>query len=257
MKVYIGKPKNWFGPYQLADALCFWVKDVKDEWDLKSKPDWVHNFGEWLAHGSIEKEDENTPFSFSRNKARPETWLYKLLLVIDTIKNKIRGQYIKIDYWDTWSIDHTLAPIILPMLKQLKETKHGSGYIDLEDVPESMRLISYEEYDSQSCFDFYHTENLQNIKCDVHTRFEWALDEMIFAFEHLVDDSWEDKYSSGVMDHYNEPCEWDANGKPKMYTMKEGPNHTYKCDYDALNKEWDRVNNGLRLFGKYFRTLWD
>ena len=255
MKVYIGKPKNWFGPYQLADALCFWVKDVEDEWGFKSKPDWVHDFGEWLAHGSVEKEDNNASFSFGK-KDRHETWLYKLLSYIDKVKNKFKGEYIKIDYWDTWSMDMTLAPIILPMLKQLKDTKHGSGMIEMEDVPEYMRTTENEEWDSQKCFDFYH-EDKEERKYTVHDRFDWALDEMIFAFDHLVDTSWEDKYSSGVMDHYSVPCEWYEDGKPKLYQMKEGPNHTYKCDWEGLRKEQERVDNGLRLFGKYFRNLWD
>ena len=39
MKVKIGTYTNWFGPYQLAELLCFWVKDVKDESGMKSKPD--------------------------------------------------------------------------------------------------------------------------------------------------------------------------------------------------------------------------
>jgi YD repeat-containing protein len=153
-------------------------------------------------------------------------------------------------------MDHTLAPIILPMLKQLKATKHGSGFIDMEDVPEYMRTTETEDYEDQQCFDFYH-EDKEERKYNIHHRYEWALDEMIFAFEHLVDDSWEDKYSNGEMDHYSEPCKWDEDGKPTLYTFKEGPNHTYTCDYDGLKKEWDRVDNGLRLFGKYFRTLWD
>ena len=32
---------------------------------------------------------------------------------------------IQIDKWDTYSMDHTLAMIIYPMLLQLKATKHG------------------------------------------------------------------------------------------------------------------------------------
>jgi hypothetical protein len=36
-----------------------------------------------------------------------------------------RVEYIKIDKHDTWGMDTTLATIILPMLKQLKATKHG------------------------------------------------------------------------------------------------------------------------------------
>lgn len=35
------------------------------------------------------------------------------------------GTQIIIHPWDTWNMDHTLALIILPMLKQLKATKHG------------------------------------------------------------------------------------------------------------------------------------
>ena len=42
---------------------------------------------------------------------------------------------VRIDDFDTWSMDHTLAPIILPMLIQLKETKHGSPKVDDADVP--------------------------------------------------------------------------------------------------------------------------
>jgi hypothetical protein len=42
---------------------------------------------------------------------------------------------VKVDYWDVWNMDHTLSPIILPMLKRLREVKHGSGFVDMEDVP--------------------------------------------------------------------------------------------------------------------------
>ena len=46
---------------------------------------------------------------------------------------------IRIDPWDTWSMDTTLAHIVLPMLKQLKATKHGAPQVDVEDVPEELR----------------------------------------------------------------------------------------------------------------------
>jgi hypothetical protein len=58
MKVKIGPYTNWFGPYQLAELLCFWAKEEKNEFGIPRKPDWVHNFGEWLAHGDIEPEAE-------------------------------------------------------------------------------------------------------------------------------------------------------------------------------------------------------
>src|SRR5210317_2030409 len=46
---------------------------------------------------------------------------------------------VRIDPWDTWSMDHTLAPIILPMLVQLKAEKHGAPFVDNEDVPKELR----------------------------------------------------------------------------------------------------------------------
>ena len=65
---------------------------------------------------------------------------------------------VRIDKHDTWSMDHTLAPIIYPMLVQLKETQHG------------------------------HPNGL--------TEQEWdaILDEMIWAFEQKCRDDWETDY---------------------------------------------------------------
>ena len=77
MKVHIGPYKNWIGPYQLADALCFWVKEVEDEYGIKSKPDWVHNFGEFLAHG-FHKETEEEARSW--NNERPKTCIFFVIL---------------------------------------------------------------------------------------------------------------------------------------------------------------------------------
>ena len=69
-----------------------------------------------------------------KEQTRFENFLEKLEDVIQSVYNLInvplldkREQKVKvhIDPWDTWSMDYTLASIILPMLKQLKETKHG------------------------------------------------------------------------------------------------------------------------------------
>jgi hypothetical protein len=42
------------------------------------------------------------------------------------------------------------------MLKQLKETKHGSPFTDMEDVPEHLRGTTTEDWDDQLTFDFYN-----------------------------------------------------------------------------------------------------
>ena len=248
MRITIGPYKNYFGPYQLAEALCFWAKEEKDELGFPNKPDWVHNFGEWLAGY---KDDGNG------NDIGTESRLYRFLKWVDSKKK--RKVKIRIDKYDTWSMDSTLAPIILPMLKQLKATKHGSPMVDMEDVPEPMRVTETEDYDEQQCFEFYRDEDLckQNIQCDVHDRWNWVIDEMIWAFEQLQPDvDWEAQYTSGEIDWKTKKSEKTYNGE-EVYEMVNGPKHTYKVDYDAMQKHQDRIDNGLRLFGKYFCSLWD
>jgi hypothetical protein len=166
--------------------------------------------------------------------------------------------YVKIDYWDTWSMDHSLAHIILPMLKQLKETKHGSPHVDPEDVPEELRQTGHVDWSQQLELKFEDDEQYKKDSWDItHKQWDYVLDEMIFAFEHKVDDKWEEKYSTGNIDLKTVPCEWDKNGKPSLYSMEEGPNHTYEFDYVGMRKVQDRMANGFRLFGKYYQGLWD
>lgn len=238
MKVYIGPYTHWFGPYQLAEKLCFWVKDVKDEYGFKSKPDWVHEFGEWLAHGSIEPEPKPGDIIFL-DRDRHTTWLYRLLLWLD--RKKQRKIEIKIDRWDTWSMDNTLAHIILPMLKQLMQEKHGAPYVDDEDVPEHIRStvareLTQEEKDCGSV-DEHH-----------FARWDWVLNEMIFAFNSELDDSWEDQFHSGNSDFAFKRLE---NGMSEMISTG-----SRKYDFEGRKVYQARISNGFRLFGKYYQSLW-
>jgi hypothetical protein len=253
MKVYIGKHVDWFGPYQLAEALCFWAKPVKDEWGISRKPEWVHSFGEFLAHG-FAKDEGDKPRRLRLRKERPETFLYKFLNWVHSKKKRI--EYIKIDNYDCWNIDATLSPIILPMLKQLRSNRHGSAYVDLDDVPEELKMCNHPEWDQQKCFEFYAEGNAEEYNW-TEKRWDYVLDEMIFAFECKVDDSWQDKFRSGEFDTYMEPSDWYPDGKVRLYEMKYGPDHTYTCDYDGMRKVEERIQNGFRLFGKYYQNLWD
>jgi hypothetical protein len=230
MKVYIGPYINWVGPYQIADMIFFWVEKYPEEelekrWDYK-----LHDkFGTWLA----------------------STWVTGFCEWIQSFRK--RKVEVRIDNYDVWSMDSTLTPIILPMLKKLKEVKHGSGFIELEDVPESMRCTDTEEWDSQQVFEFYREPNLQNVKCDIHTRYEWVLDEMIWAFEQLNDDDWEDQYwiTHPEIDFTEQPEDEGKTSKPLRWKVQG------EADWEGMQKHRDRIQNGLRLFGKYFQTLWD
>ena len=233
MKVKIGPYKNWFGPYQLAELLCFWTKKVPDEFGTMQHPEWVHDFGTWLAGG-----DDN------------ESWLYKFLLWVDSKrKRKIK---VHIDKYDTWSMDSTLAIIILPMLKQLKATKHGAPHVDDEDVPEELRSTTAPPKENEYDIDDNHFK-----------RWDWVMDEMIWTFEQIQPDyDWQEQYYSGVHD-----TKWEKTDKTypnpvtgkeePTYKMVDGPKHTWKADWDAIAAHQKRMDAGFKLFGKYYQGLWD
>jgi len=78
-----------------------------------------------------------------------------------------RVSEVHIDDWDTWSMDVTLAYIIVPMLIQLRDTCHGAPLVADEDVPEVLRRID----DGGDIDEFYFD------------RWDYVLNEMIFAFK--------------------------------------------------------------------------
>jgi len=84
-----------------------------------------------------------------------------------------REENIVIHPYDTWNMDHTLALIVLPMLKQLKATTHGAPAVEFKDVPEDLHP-SQEEVTG-----VYHGETDDNY----FKRWEYVLDEMIYAFD--------------------------------------------------------------------------
>jgi hypothetical protein len=223
MKVKLRKSIDWFGPYQLAEVLCFWAKKDYDEYGFPHTADWVHNFGEKLSN----------------------TWVYPFLQWVNDTRQKFpwNKDVVKIDYYDTWSMDQSLAPIILPMLKQLKATKHGFGLIADEDAPKelgSIYALPKDEWEWDG---------------NAEKRYEWVLDEMIWAFEQLCDENAEDKFwitkPELDWDAMTEPFEEGQKSREVKWTV-EG-----KLDQEGYKAHHERIQRGLTLFGKYFRTLWD
>ena len=223
MKVYISGYRNhWLSQYHILEFVCFWEKNNDVFYNLEDKP--------------------NAPYEKWVNFLDP---ICKAIAkVMDVIHPKV--DYVKIDYWDTWSMDHTLGQIALPMLKQLKDKKHGSPCVDDEDVPEELKSTSAPAKENEWDVDDNHFK-----------RWDWVMDEMIFAFEHHINKEWEEAYRSGEFDHKSVACEWYENGKPKMFRLEEGPKHTYKADYEGMRIVEERIKNGFRLFGKYYQGLWD
>lgn len=183
MKINIGPYRNWIGPYQIAEKILFWRDRDED--------DSVHALGEWLSN------------TFLNDICQ---WIYSKQ------KRKVK---VRIDEYDTWSMDDTLALIILPMLKQLRASKHGSGHVDDSDVPEELRSTAAPPPAEHDIDDNWHK------------RWEWVLDEMIWAFEQICDDNHDDEF------------------------FKNG------FDVEGYKVHNERINRGTLFFGKYYRGLWD
>lgn len=234
MKIKIGPYTHWFGPYQLAEKILFWIPKERDEYGFTHTARRVHNFGEWLAHGSVKPEPAVGEL-VDMDQARHDTWLYKLLLWLDSKKQ--RKVNVHIDRWDTWSMNNTLAYIILPMLVQLKATKQGAPYVEDEDVPEHLRSTAAPPKENDYDIDDNHFK-----------RWDWVLDEMIHAFENTVDDSWEDQFHTGESGFASKKLE---NGMIELIQIGDK-----KYDREGHKAYAARIQNGFRLFGIYFQNLW-
>jgi len=164
-----------------------------------------------------------------RVKAQPfaEAWREKAEDIIQSIYNctinlfldrRVQKVKIRIDRWDTWSMDHTLAHIVLPMLKQLKATTHGAPWVAVADVPKELRPTKKQLMD-------YQKDGTTDPK--FFERWNWVLDEMIYAFDCKAnkDDVW---------------MRFDI-----------------KTQRAAMDAEQERISNGFRLFGRYYENLWD
>ena len=156
---------------------------------------------------------------------------------LDKNERKIK---IHIDDYDVWGADHTIALVVHPILLKLKSKKHGSSSVSLEDVPEHLHPTE-------------PLENAWDIDDKHHERWAWVLDEMIWAFEQCAkDDKGDEQFWSGDVDF-----KFDKEEDSELYRMVHGPNHTFKVDEVARKAHYARIDNGLRLFAKYYFALWD
>jgi hypothetical protein len=216
MKVYFnGYPNHWLSPYTIIDHAFFWTpwskchrdRGIVEDCDFVDRPAWVEPWAKRLD-----------PICQVIRRVR------------ETINPEIR--LVKIDPYDTWSMDHTLAHIIHPMLVQLQATKHGAPFTDDEDVPEHLRSTSAPVRENEWDTDANH-----------FARWDWILAEMIWSFaQELRDDDEAEFY-----DHSESDKETDFNESISKL----------KVDREGLEAHQKRKANGFRLFGKYYQALWD
>lgn len=205
MRVLLGNYINFFGPYQIAEKLLFWMNPDDDR---------VFRLGEILSGDVNEKPSLLARFCQYIHDRRTRTI------------------YVKIDDFDVWNVDGTLALIIAPLLKKLKTAKHSSAKVDDCDVPDHLKSTSAPP-----------VEKPWDIDDNWEARWDYVLDEMIWAFE---------QHDSRLE---SEAQFWDSSDVdhtlPVMQQVKQ-------MHYDRLGHEaWlQRKQKGFELFGKYFTSLW-
>jgi len=223
MKIYKSCYRShWVSPYTVLEYIFFWTawskcgrnRGVVEDKDFVDHPAWVETATDYL--GPV---------------------CHAVRWVLDLVRPQIN--IVRIDPWDTWSMDHTLADIILPMLKQLHATKHGAPCVDDKDVPKELRSTSAEPKENEWDTDSNHFK-----------RWDYVLDEMIWAFEQKVSDDAEGQFfdHSAYKDDKTGTDTW-------LDDLSKGRSKT-KYDRKGHKKWQDRKDNGFRLFGKYFEALW-
>ena len=100
-------------------------------------------------------------------------WYHQAGLVKFTGEPKVE---VRIDPWDTYSMDATLAHIVLPMLIQLKRSQHIVVFMEEED------LLNY-------CIPQYPDEFSPE---SLEENWQWALGEIIYAFNSKVAEEFHD-----------------------------------------------------------------
>lgn len=207
MKVKIGPYLNWWGPYQIAELLFGnpekYLPPEEETWRHR----WSERLGDWLA---------KTKFAdFCQ-------WVHD---------RRQRQVYVRIDNYDVWNMDETLRHIIGPMFVKLKEVKQGSGFIDDADVPDDLKSTAAPP-----------RENPWDTDANLHKRYDWLLDEMIWAFNTDHEEAKHKFYDHSAVNK-DDSIEKQIGGM--------------RIDRESLDAYEARLQRAYELFGKYYQTFWD
>jgi hypothetical protein len=154
--------------------------------------------------------------------------------------NKDGKVKVKVNLSDVWNIPLTISPAIEALLLKYQEVNNGAPETDLEDVPPELR----DE--------------------DEFIRWEWIVKEMIWVF-HTLNTDWESQFTieKGEIDFTKypedeDPCtqglELRSNKGKKCTPLRWKKKGVY--DWEGRKRYEARMENALRLFGKYLRNLW-
>jgi len=233
MRVKIGKYPHWFTTRRMEDAYLEW-RHKKYAWDVDDRD-----------HTRLDKIVIKLL----------DGWQTVLHYTVNRIQQRRkRTVRVHVDPWDVWDANTTLSHIILPVLEQLRETKQGAPFVDKKDVPKELHDKKLTKKQKEQ----------GEVGENHFKRWDYILDAMIWSFREITEDKpGEEQFFTGESDtvwtrvdvHGNE-VDKDYDGVI-YYRMDQGPNDTREIDWEGLQAYEDRIDYGLRMFGKYYRGLWD
>lgn len=153
---------------------------------------------------------------------------------------------VRIDKTDTWDLFTTLAHIIHPALIAFKADTHSSANVDLADAPP----------------EYHGTPDQYGSDDKVHERWQWALSEMIWAFERIIkQDEHEYMYTPYAPGERPEKATVNVmqkGGGTKEVELLDANERLRIGKYDRVKATayQARVDRAFMLFGKYYQNLW-
>ena len=141
-----------------------------------------------------------------------------------------KGKWVA-SYKDTWSVDYTLSPIILAVMKKFREQSQKDYFC----YPCCLK----EDFDLPENFDA------------TFEIWEMIIDSIIFAF----DSSNEPKMEDFNLEYTHESGEPNEKGMIPL-TIKVNDEEAQQRYYSAVKEYEDKCRVGRDYFSKYYNNLW-
>ena len=144
---------------------------------------------------------------------------------------KPRIENVQVHPWDTYSAYHTLALVIYPVLTAYKTDILEKGAVPAEFL-ETVDVSDMTEEEAQTTHERIYSE--------AEGKWEAVLDKIIWSFNEIKD---------------------DYAGEEEFFAVNEDADEKdiearYDIDNDGLNDYYEKIDSGLALFGRYYRSLW-
>ena len=145
---------------------------------------------------------------------------------------KPRIEKVSVHPWDTYSADNTLAMVIYPVLVAYKKDVQDKGVVPA-DFLDTVDVTGISDEDAQALHEKLFNEAL--------LKWEGLLDEMIWSFDEV---------------------RGDYAGEEAFFKIKDENadlgdlGNRYDIDNNGLNDYYEKIDMGLQLFARYYRSLW-